>query len=248
MPSLPQNLQSLTPEAQIELFVLTDYKLTPSGGGGYGSGGSSGGADVLPDAFRFCNFTGVRWRETPGSPPYNYQAIGCESEGYDVTGQGALPQPKVVVSNVGRIVSDLLFQLKNNPLYRLEGATLIRHVTQVNFLEDGPDYLEPARQLPPQIYQIEQVDNETISAVQFVLSSSFDLDGATFPNRQALRTCPYRYRGPECGYTGSAMFTRANQPTGDATQDICNKSLTACELRFPVGLLPFGGYPGLGGF
>jgi lambda family phage minor tail protein L len=147
------------------------------------------------------------------------------------------------------MLSDFLFQLKFNPLYRLEGATLRRHLTQVNFLESGPDAFAPVRELPPQIYQIEQLENETPSAAQFILSSPFDLDGATLPNRPALRTCPYRYRDPDtCGYTGSEMFTRANQPIFDPAQDICNKGLTACELRHPFGLLPHGGFVGLGGF
>lgn len=233
---LPRNLQSLTPNTQIELYVLTDYKLRINP---YG--------DQFPDAFRFCNFTGVSWRETPDSIAYPYAAIGCESEGFDVTGQGALPQPKITVSNVGRDLSDKLFTLKYDPNYRLEGATLIRHLTQVNFLEDGPDYLAPNRELPPQIYQIEQLDNETMNAVSFVLSSPFDLDGATLPNRSALRTCPYRYRDSEtCGYTGPG-YTRRNDPTSTPGEDICNKSLTACEIRHS-GLLPFGGFPGLGGF
>lgn len=230
----------MTPNAQIELFVLTDYRLTPRD--------AYDPEEEFPDEIRFCNFTGVRWRETPDAEPKDYLAIGCESEGYDLTGQGALPQPRVTVSNVGRMLANVLYRLKYNPLYRLEGGTLIRHLTQVNFLEDGPDYLSPARELPRQIYTIEQLEGETESAAQFILTSSFELDGVTLPGRMALRTCPYRYREEDtCGYTGTAMFTRANQPTGNAAQDICAKTLTACELRH-AGLLPFGGYVGLGGF
>lgn len=229
---LPANLQSLTPEEQIELFEVSGY--------------------YLPDptqTFRFCNYQNVRYRITPTATPYEYQAIGCESDGYEIAGQGPIAQPTVTLSNIGRIVSDWLFDLKYNPQYRLEGSTVTRRITQRRFLEGGGSELEPAREISVEIFQIENIAEETCKAVQFVLSSPYDLDGATLPNRPLLRSCPWRYRDPdECAYTGSAMYTRSNAPTSDPSQDICNKSLAACELRFGTGnILRFGGFPGLGG-
>lgn len=228
---LPANLQSLTPDTFIELFEVSGYSI----------------ADPAA-TFRFCNYTGVSYRVTPASPPYEYQAIGCESEGFEIVGQGPIPQPKVTVSNVGRMVSDWLHDLKYNPLYILEGATVTRRLTQSVFLEGGPESLSPARELPPAIFQIEQIPEESFKAVQFLLSSPFDLAGATLPNRPALRTCSWRYRSGECGYVGAARYTRANVATTDPTLDICNKGVMACEQRFPVGSVRFGGFPGLGRF
>lgn len=227
---LPANLQSLTPNSLIELFEVSNYR-----------------TDDPDETFRFCNYTGVSYRVSPTAPAYEYQAIGCESEGFELVGQGPIPQPKITVSNIGRVVSDWLFELKYNPVYKLEGATVTRRMTQTTFLEGGAQMLSIARELAPAVFQIEQIEEETYKAVRFVLSSPFDLDGATLPNRPAIRSCPFRYRGEECGYTGG-MYDRRNNPTSEAQEDICNKSLSACELRFGSGIVRFGGYPGLGGF
>lgn len=235
---LPGNLQSLQPDTLIELFEVTDFKLGPTDP--YG--------DEFPDTIHFCNYTGVFYRTTPDGTPNEYMAIGCEADGFDVSGQGELPQPRLTISNVGRMLSDWLFQLKFDPRYRLEGATLIRRMTQISYLEGGPNMLQPVRELPLNVYQIEQLEEESPTAARFVLASPFDLDGATLPNRPALRSCPFRYRDPNtCGYTGQ-MYDRRNQSTSDPAQDICNKSLTACETRFSTGAIRFGGFPGLGGF
>jgi lambda family phage minor tail protein L len=229
---LPGNLQSLMPDTTIELYEVSDYALLDP---------------TL--TFRFCNYTGVYYRTSPSGTAYEYKAIGCEADGFDVTGQGSLPQPRLTVSNVGRMLSDWLFDLKYNPAFRLEGATLTRRITQASYIEGGENELAPARELPVQIYSIEQLEEESPTAVRFVLASPFELDGATIPNRPALRTCPFRYRdGDTCGYAGTDMFTRRNEVTGDPQEDICNKTLTACELRFSTGTVRFGGFPGLGGF
>ena len=228
---LPANLQSLTPDTLIELFEVSDYNFNNP-----------------TETFRFCNYNGVSYRTDPTATPNVYQAIGCESEGFELSGQGPIPQPKITVSNVGRAVSDWLFVLKTNPNYRLEGAEVTRRITQRRFLEGGGDESATARELPPAFFRVEQLSEETFKGVSFVLASPFDLDGATLPGRFALRTCPFRYRGNDCGYTGAAMYDRVNRPVSEPHLDLCNKSLTACELRFSRTYIRFGGYPGLGGF
>lgn len=227
---LPANLQSLQPDALIELFEISDYRRSNPA-----------------ETFRFCNYNGVSYRVNPTATPQPYLAIACESEGFELVGQGPVPQPKITVSNVGRSISDLLFIMKTNPDYRLEGSTVIRRVTQSSFLEGGGNELAGLRELPFHSFVIEHIEQETFKAVQFTLSSPFDFDGATLPNRPALRTCAWRYRSEECGYFGAAKFTRRNQSTGDSALDVCNKSIAACELRFGEGaILRHGGFPGLG--
>jgi hypothetical protein len=44
--------------------------------------------------------------------------------------------------------------------------------------------------------------------------------------------CQWKYRGPECGYTGNAYFNTNNQPVTSLAQDACGKQLSSCELRF----------------
>jgi lambda family phage minor tail protein L len=216
------DLISLSPDSPIELFEISGWNLTN-----------------LAETLYICNFTGVTFEGV------NYQAIGCESEGFDLIGQGPIPMPQLTVSNIGRVISDLLFNCKTNTNYRLEGSTVLRRITQKQFLDGQPNAGFAIKELPQQQYIIEQMQEETYLAVKFRLASPFDVEGVTLPARPLLRSCSWRYRSAECGWTGG-MFTLNNQPTTNPALDQCAKSLPACECRFgPYAELNFGGAPGL---
>lgn len=55
--------------------------------------------------------------------------------------------------------------------------------------------------------------------------------------------CYHKYRGKDCGYTGTNYFDKDGNPVDDAKDDVCGLSIKDCELRFPTGPLPFGGGP-----
>ncbi len=72
-----------------------------------------------------------------------------------------------------------------------------------------------------------------------------------------ITTCPFRYKGEECKYpangsgtivgsnpplSANGYFTINNVSTGNLSEDICAKTLTACALR--KNLINFGGFPG----
>jgi lambda family phage minor tail protein L len=216
------NLLSLNPDSPIELFEISGWNL------------------ISPtDTLFICNFPNVTFEGR------NYQALGCESEGFDLIGQGPIPTPQLTVSNIGRTVSDLLYNCKINAGYRLEGSTVLRRVTQKQFLDGQPNASAAIKELPQQQYIIEQMQEETYLAVKFRLGSPFDVEGVTLPARPLLRSCSWRYRSAECGWIGG-RFTLNNQPTSDPALDQCAKSLPACEVRFgQYADLPFGGAPGL---
>lgn len=229
-PMLPQNLQSLQPDTPIELFELSGFKLS-----------------APAETIRICNHPDVFYRVTPDSDPFEYLAIGVEAEGYDVSGQGSLPQPTMTVSNIGRMLDDWLNSVLRDPDYVIEGTTVTRRITQINYLEGGPDYLSPVRELDQHIYEIEQLSERTTTYLKFILSSSIDLEGE-HTGRIALRSCSWRYRDQNtCGYNGSVMFTREGQSTSNPKKDICPGTVAACEIRFPGTYLRHGGFPGLGG-
>jgi lambda family phage minor tail protein L len=216
------SITSLSPNSPIELFEISGWNLTN-----------------LAETLYICNFTGVTFEGQ------SYQAIGCESEGFDLIGQGPIPTPQLTVSNIGRVISDLLYNCKTNPNYRLEGSTVLRRVTQRQFLDGQPNANAAIKELPQQQYIIEQVQEETYLAVKFRLGSPFDVEGVTLPARPLLRSCSWRYRSAECGWTGG-MFTLNNQPTTNPALDQCAKSLAACECRFgSYAELNFGGAHGL---
>ena len=227
---LSANIQTLSPESPVELFEISNYRISNP-----------------EETFRFCNYSNVSYRLTPNSTPHPYIGIPVQASGFELVGQGAIPQPKLTIANVGGVLSSLLFSMKSDPDYRLEGSSVTRRVTQKNYLEDGEDKFSAIRELPFHLFVIEQINQETYKAVEITLSSPFDFEGVTLPGRICLRTCGFQLRGEGCEYAGSLMFDRRNNPVSNIREDICAKTLSACELRFGVGnLLRFGGFPGLG--
>ncbi|EKK3990780.1 phage minor tail protein L [Cronobacter sakazakii] len=71
--------------------------------------------------------------------------------------------------------------------------------------------------------------------------------GVQLPYRQIIKnTCPWKYRGAECGYTGP-YFDKNNRQTTLAAADYCTKRYDACTARknfFANGVIHFGGFIG----
>lgn len=217
-------IESLEVDTQIELFQIDQFNLRNP-----------------YEAFHFCNYSGITFEGI------EYQGIGCESEGYDLIGQGSIANPSIAISNVGSIVSNLIDKLTSTTGYRLEGARVTRKTTSVKFLDGQSRSGDSIRENQPDIYQIEQLVERTYQAVKIRLSTAFDVEGDTLPNRIALRSCGSIYRSIECGYLGSDMYTLTNDRTLDPDKDVCAKSLRACKLRFgSTAVLNYGGFPGLG--
>lgn len=104
---------------------------------------------------------------------------------------------------------------------------------------------DPNQYLPNDLWFVERKMSENKQMIEFELSSAFDLMGQQLPNRQIIQnSCPWKYRGTECGWTGG-YYDINNNPTTQAN-DICSKTLTACRTRFATQGQPvrFGGFPG----
>jgi phage-related protein len=98
-----------------------------------------------------------------------------------------------------------------------------------------------------EIWYIDRKSVETRTHIQFELSAAHDVQGVTLPARKVIANlCPWKYKGVECGYSGTNYFDIDNAST-DAAGDVCSKNFRACELRFPEPQeIPFGGFPGAG--
>lgn len=108
----------------------------------------------------------------------------------------------------------------------------------------GNPTADPNQYLPDDLWYVERKMSENRYMIEFELSSAFDLMGQQLPNRQVLQnSCPWVYRGTECGYTGVAYYTADNQPATMLT-DVCGKTLAACKKRFGYQPIRFGGFPG----
>lgn len=109
---------------------------------------------------------------------------------------------------------------------------------------------DPTAEFPQDIYYIDRKSVETNEIVEFELAPAMDITGVMLPRRQIVQNiCPWRYRGSECGYTGTSYFDANDASVGTLALDVCGKRLTSCKLRFgQYAELPFGGFPVAGLF
>lgn len=212
--SLATEIQRLDPSQIVSLYELSNYHNN--------------------DVFRFTNIGNVVWGGV------TYQALPVESDGWEYTGKGTLPRPKIRVSNVSGTMSLLLQQYGD-----LAGATLTRRRTLQRYLMNPPS--RGATEFPPDVYTVTRKTVENKKLVEFELQSVLDREDVELPRRIVLAsTCTWQYRGANCGYTGTQGYDINNNPTSDPNQDTCNKTLAACKRRFGLdAVLNFGSYVGL---
>jgi len=227
--ALSSEIQSLSPSAVIELFVL--------------DAGAIGG-----DVFRFHAGTNALrgkliWQAK------EYLPFPVQVSGFEFSGTGQLPRPKIVVANLTGVMTTLLLELDD-----LLGAKFTRKRTLAKFL-DGANFpsgsnptADPTAEFADDIFFVDRKISENRDIVEFELASSFDLQGVKLPRRQIIQNiCPWKYRGAECGYTGSSFFDANDIPVGSIAQDACGKRLSSCKARFGQNAeLPFGGFPAAG--
>jgi lambda family phage minor tail protein L len=188
-----------------------------------------------------------------------YTRFPIEADGFEYSGNGQLPRPKIRVSNIFSTVSAILASVnQTTPGSDLTGAkvtrirTLARYLDDVNF-EGGSNPFgqpDPTAEFPREIYYIDRKSAENRAVVEFELASSLDLAGVRAPKRQCIaNVCQWKYRSTECGYTGSNYYDENDQVVGSLALDVCGKRLSSCELRFGANAeLPFGSFPGVGAY
>lgn len=229
MTTLRAEIQSLSPSALIELFVL-DMTNTTSGGILYFHAGTNGLSQPIV------------WQGQ------TYEPWPVKAEGFDYTTQGTLPRPKFFVANIGGVFSGEVSA--NNDLV---GCKLTRKRTLAKFLDavnfpSGNANADASQEFPDEMWFIDQKVTENRYQIEFALSSVFDLMGVQLPFREVIKnSCPWRYRGAECGYTGPYIDVNDAVTTNPA-EDTCPKFLKSCKARCgtygSADVLPFGGFPG----
>ena len=172
----------------------------------------------------------------------NYSPWPMEADGFEATGTGTAASPKLTMANVDGFITALCLSFRN-----MIGAKFIRRRTLSQFLDGQPeaDYDE---QFPQEIWRIEQLLGRDPTQATFELASDIDFRGQMIPARQIVaNVCPWRYRGPECGYNGGPVADINDNPTSDPTKDNCSRFTRGCKFRFgEYGELPFGGFPSAG--
>lgn len=110
---------------------------------------------------------------------------------------------------------------------------------------------DPGEHFPDEVWYIERKVGEDDETVEFELTTVADFNGRQLPARQCTRICSALlhggYRGPYCGYTGSAYFDINDQPVDDPARDVCAGLVRSCQLRFGQDkAIPHGGFPAAG--
>ena len=207
----------------------------------------------------------------------SYMALPIEVEGFEYSGQGALPRPKMRISNLMGTITALILTLPEG----LEGAKLTRIRTLARFIDSanfpaGVDYLltedsfalmyedstfiyqevgnpfgtpDPTAEFPREIYFVDRKSAENRDVVEFELASIFDMAGVRAPKRQCITRCQWIYRSPECTYDGTNYFDASDYPVGTLNEDVCGKRIESCKARFGGNSeLPHGGFVGIGSY
>lgn len=181
-----------------------------------------------------------------------YVRYPVEAEGFDWKSQGTAARPKLRASNIGGVLGSAIRAHDD-----LVGAkitrkrTFVRYLDAVNFAEGNP-YADPNVAFSDDIYFVDRKSAENLVLIEWELASAMDLAGVKLPSRQIIaNTCPWKYRGPDCGYVGGPVATYADIATSDPAEDQCGHRLASCRKRFATsnggdGVLRFGGFPAAG--
>jgi len=227
--TITSELQKVAPSSIIELFQLD---ATPFGGEIYyfHAGTNNLTANVV-------------WQGN------TYNAFPVHITGFEFTSKGQLPRPTMAVSNVTSIITTLVMaydDLLGAKVTRLR--TMAKYLDAVNFAGGVNPTADSTAEFPRDIYFIERKVSENKQVVEFELAASFDVQGVKLPRRQIIQNiCPWKYRGSECGYAGTAYFDKDDVSVGSLSLDVCGKRLSSCEARFGTNNpLPFGAFPAAG--
>lgn len=201
MSEMFQELISSNPYAVIELFELELVTAIH-------------GSD---DIYRFHN--GVNGTTSYGEIIWKgktYVPFPIEAEGFEYSGNGQLPRPKVRVANLTGAISTILLNANDITVGNdLIGAkftrirTLSRFLDAANFTGNVNPYgtPDPDAEMPQEVYYIDRKVIENRDVVEFELAAVFDMAGVKAPKRLAMSNlCQWQYKGLECGYTSDAVF------------------------------------------
>ena len=212
-----EDLAEIAPSAIIELFELTlDATLH----------GSS-------DTYRWHNGANA---DVTGNIIWNgnsYTRLPVEADGFDYTNTGTLPRPTLTISNLDTTMTTLLILVNATTAGNDLGGAQVKRIRTLKKYLDGEPAADVHARFPDEIFFVDRKASETRDAVSFELASKFDLAGVMLPKRQIIaNVCQWKYRGAECGYTGTRYFDTNDNSVSSASNDVCGKRLSSCELRF----------------
>lgn len=138
-----------------------------------------------------------------------YSPFPIQASGFDYSGNGQLPRPKLAVANITGAITLLVLTYDD-----LLGAkvtrkrTLLKYLDAVNFPGGTNPTADPAAEFGDEIFFVDRKTSENRDVVEFELAAAFDVAGVRLPRRQIIQNvCTWKYRGGECGYTGNKSLS-----------------------------------------
>ena len=187
-------LQSLTPSAKIELFVMELVE---------GLHYPTGNPSSVPTIFRFHAGTNMKTNSNIVWQNDTYERFPIVAEGFAFEGKGQIPRPTLTMSNLGGItrsgvaitVTDLLIIVNlTTPHNDLLNAKITRRqvlassLDAQNFENNTNPFGSPNNnELPQEIYFIDRKITESRNLVQFELVGDLDKQNLKLPKRQVTR-------------------------------------------------------------
>lgn len=182
--------------------------------------------------FKFSNFSGVSFN---GS----YEAIACSHDTFEVSSVGSQGRLQITVSDTNGSITGLVDEVNG-----LEGCELLILRTRSRFLDTGATPSTSAILQRSQLIISRVVSWIPLDTIVWEASNPIDYSDIGIPSRVCTPRCTWaQYRGPECSYSGAAMFDLAGNPVIDPKLDRCSRDLKGCRLRNNV--INYGGFPSL---
>lgn len=193
----------------------------------------------------FTNYETSIWFSDRDSPytRREYSPIPVAFTGFEHRAEGAHARPVVTFSNVFKTLPNITGSSDD-----LIGKKITRRKTIKKYLPTQSAGTGPApTELPQQVFIFNRIDEENAAFISYELTSAFDLEGITVPNRFILANiCPWLYQGaaPDRGSTnilGACSWRRDNTLYGDSFKfyfDSANRPLissVAGAIDIPSG-------------
>lgn len=129
-----------------------------------------------------------------------YIALPLYFSGYEQKAEGAYSRPTVTFANVLSTFKNSI-GISNNDLI---GKKFTRRKTLAKYLATGTVGTNGSApiEMPIQVFSMDRIESENVQAITFELTSGFDLQGISVPNRYIVsNTCTWLYQGIALGDT-----------------------------------------------
>jgi lambda family phage minor tail protein L len=232
--TISADVQTLAPGSLIEMYILDTTVI----GGGTVLRFHPGVAYSATTTWNDIVWQGVTYNRWP-----------VDASGFEWSGKGQIPRPKIMVSNILGSITSLNYT--NDDLVGAKVTrkrTFLKYLDAINFPGNVNPTADPSVYFADDVYYVDRKSNENPIFCEYELTASFDVQGKLLPGRQIIQnSCPWTYRdGVNCTYAGSNYFTVLDVATS-AGLDVCGKRLNSCKLRFgTTAILPYGGFPSSG--